>query len=129
MYKRIITKKGREMIYKDGKLVSTKEVPEQELAKLRVVEYTSTTSNGEPIVVDGVEMVEEVQTVDGVVPNQPTLRQEEAPVVEKICIFCGQNGDASKFVNLQTAYLCEEDYLSKTTGEVVEQLRKLQPTN
>lgn len=43
---------------------------------------------------------------------------------QKICIFCGEPGTCTKYVYLQTVYLCDEDYHSKTTGEVGQYLRE-----
>lgn len=39
------------------------------------------------------------------------------------CIFCGELGTERKLINGQGVDVCLEDYYSKTTGEIVEQLR------
>lgn len=44
---------------------------------------------------------------------------------EKICIFCGQPGDCSKFVHAQMVYLCNDDYQNKTTGEVGAKVKEM----
>lgn len=41
------------------------------------------------------------------------------------CIFCGMQGTEQKLINGQSIELCLEHYHSKTTGEIVEQERKL----
>jgi len=79
--------RGRSIYFLDGKLVSAKSIPQNELDKL----------NG------------------AVVETTP---------VPKVCIFCGEYGTEEKFINLQTLYLCNEDYLNKTSGEIVHQLNK-----
>lgn len=51
-----------------------------------------------------------------------TIAKPKIAVETRKCIFCGQEGTRSKFVNLQTVYLCDEDYLTKTTGKVAERI-------
>lgn len=46
----------------------------------------------------------------------------EAPL--KHCIFCNEMTKTSRFINMQTIYLCDEHYHSMTTGQVVQQLRE-----
>lgn len=84
--------RGRFLYFKDGKMISVKDIPEDIVDKLPL--------NGE---------YEEKEVV--------------APTVRK-CIFCGNHATESRFVDLQTIYLCEEDYYSKTTGKITEKLRE-----
>lgn len=48
---------------------------------------------------------------------------DQAPEFRK-CLFCGMQGTEERFINLQKVYLCLDDYGTKTTGEVVAQLRE-----
>jgi hypothetical protein len=48
---------------------------------------------------------------------KPTPVEYKEPP-HKICLFCGQPGDMTRFVNLKTVYLCNEDYNTKTVGEI-----------
>lgn len=42
----------------------------------------------------------------------------------KACIFCGAYGRFTRFVNLQTIYLCEEHYYSESIGKIVHKLKE-----
>lgn len=83
--------RGRFLYFKDGKMISVKDIPEDIVDKLPL--------NGE---------YEEKEVV--------------APTVRK-CIFCGNHATESRFVDLQTIYLCEEDYYHKTIGEISQILK------
>lgn len=87
-YKKIQNSAGRTMYYRDNKLVKTAEVP---------IYILESKIFGEPI-----EVAEMPDT------TRP----------ERNCIFCGQDGKYSKFIHGQVVYLCEEDYINKTTGQV-----------
>lgn len=56
------------------------------------------------------------------------IPKEEMPKVmhpERICIFCGKYGKNAKFINMQTVYLCDEDYQNKSTGQVGSKMKEL----
>lgn len=40
------------------------------------------------------------------------------------CVFCKAFTKTSRFINLQTIYICEEHYYSKTTGQIIQQVRE-----
>jgi hypothetical protein len=56
-------------------------------------------------------------------PPQPAP-QSQGPKQERKCIFCGAHARFTKFVNLQTVYVCDDDYYDKSTGKIAEQLSK-----
>jgi hypothetical protein len=39
------------------------------------------------------------------------------------CICCDEHGKHERFLNGQTVYLCEEDYYSKSIGQVAQHIR------
>lgn len=45
---------------------------------------------------------------------------------EKACIFCGAVSKWTKFVNLQTVYICDEHYYSESTGKIAQKVRELE---
>lgn len=67
----------------------------------------------------------QVETVDDSADGQGQSKQEAQPVSTD-CIFCGAYGNRRKFVEMRTVRLCEEDWQTKTTGEVVGKLRETQ---
>lgn len=109
MYEKKIAKNKRVMFYKNGKLISVKDIPEVDRYML------------EGLTREQAEELEKanhpLQTVDaeGDVPSQ--LKQG------KVCIFCSEVATTSKYINGKTADLCNNDYYSRTTGEVAAQLR------
>lgn len=52
---------------------------------------------------------------DSVVQPQATV---------KFCVFCKAPCTLTRFVNMQTVYMCEQHYHDKTIGQVVQQLRE-----
>lgn len=58
----------------------------------------------------------------GTVIDDAEVKVVEAPL--KLCIFCKQPTKLTRFVNLQTVYLCEEHYHDKTIGQVAQQIRE-----
>jgi hypothetical protein len=46
-----------------------------------------------------------------------------APAFRK-CIYCDSHSKYERFINLQTVYLCDEHYYSKSIGQVAQQLNK-----
>ncbi len=53
------------------------------------------------------------------------LIDENKPIKSRRCIFCGNNAEYSRFVNLQTVALCEEDYLNQNIGKIAQRLNQL----
>lgn len=54
--------------------------------------------------------------------------EPKAPVVEpepeaKVCVICGEAGRYPKFVNLKTAWLCENDYRWATVSQVARAMK------
>jgi hypothetical protein len=99
----VTTKTGRKMHYYEGKLV-TKDVFEASMQNdpqnldVTVEEITTTTTSTTTLP-----------------PTTPT---------DRVCLFCGAYGDTTKYVNMRIVYLCNNHYLTKTTGEIAEQLNK-----
>lgn len=56
------------------------------------------------------------------------VAMQEKPVVselpQRICIFCGEAASRTKYLEQRTIWLCNEDYYSHTTGEIVAQARE-----
>lgn len=109
-YLRKDTKNGRTMYFRNGKMVSSKEIPDSIVLRLE---------DGVELTVDTPEPTPEPETVDDT---------DKTPVSSKstgrACIFCGENAETSRFINLQTIQLCTEDNRNHTTGEIVEQMNK-----
>lgn len=40
------------------------------------------------------------------------------------CVFCKEMTKTLRLINMQTIYLCNEHYYSKTTGQVIQQVRE-----
>jgi hypothetical protein len=103
-YKLVVSAKGRKMYYRNGKMCSPSEVPAGILNNLENGMEISTGS---------------AQTLD-------ESTQEQAQSIEnKTCLFCGEEGDKIRFVNLQNVRLCSKDYDSHTTGEIVAKMREV----
>lgn len=62
--------------------------------------------------------------------TQPEVDDTDLPVDRPMrrCVFCKQQATCTRFINLQTIDLCEEDYYGKTTGQIVQQLRGGKPS-
>lgn len=97
MYEEKIAKNGKVMHFKDGKLISYDKY------------------------LEGISL----QGVQETVVNQPPPVEESKVEASKDCIFCGSESKRRKFVNLKIVHLCEEDYLTKTTGEIAERIREI----
>lgn len=116
-YKKMkVTRRGKEgiMYFKDKKLISQKNAPGQ---LLESDQFNVTIDIPE----DGDTSQQPEQTQEQVAEEDEA---DERP--ERKCVFCGQQGTQEKFVNLQTVYLCKEDYDNHTTGEIVAKLRENQ---
>ncbi len=103
-FKRVDSKNGRTLYFRDGKMLSPKKIPQEILNELAFP--------GE------VEVPEEDS-------EKETRESTEATgqTTERICLFCGQYGNFSKFLNGVTVYLCEDDYRVHTTGEISAEMR------
>lgn len=44
----------------------------------------------------------------------------------KQCLYCLKEAKLSRVVNLQTVYLCDEDYYAKTIGQITQRIREYQ---
>lgn len=56
----------------------------------------------------------------------------EKPAVElpsRVCVFCGEAANRTKYLEQSTVWSCDEDYYSHTTGEIVAQARKWRESN
>lgn len=68
------------------------------------------------------------------VPPKILAKLETSPVVSdvrvhvppptKICLYCKEPAKLSRVITLETVYLCDNDYYSKTTGQIVQRLRE-----
>ena len=47
--------------------------------------------------------------------------EQQAP---RVCIFCGQGSNLTRFVNMQTVVLCEEHYYSTNIGQIAQKLKE-----
>lgn len=84
--------------------------------------------------------IEQTIEQEGVSNNKPLPKQEspilakEVPVEpqlvytppERVCIFTGEKATRQRFLNGKTIWLTEEAYEGHTTGEIVEQLNKVE---
>lgn len=110
-YKHVISRSGRSMYFKNGKMVSLDQIPVDILPRLE----------------DGVELqmgspVEEAETVDDTIDNEVKLTKSED---RKTCIFCGEPSTRIRYINQQNAKLCDEDYNNNTTGEIAAQMNRV----
>jgi len=104
-YKKVVTKDGRTMFFENGKMVSDSRIPQSILKNLE----------------DGVEIsinTPDPETVDETPSTAPQLDSNK-----NVCIFCGDESSKTKFLNLQTVHLCEEDYQNHTVGEIVSRVK------
>lgn len=133
-YKHVVTSNNRNMYFVNGKLQKPELVPQGiknilepgvELTTDGVADTLPDFSSAEqaintaPPIPSGGTVT--VQTVDDQANNRPKSKKDK-----KECIFCGEPGDRTRFVNLQTIDLCDEDYNSHTTGEIAAQVREAQ---
>lgn len=95
MLKVVESKKGRLMYFNNNKLVS-----HDEYDRLKGLE--------------GIESTPEPEAPAG--SSTPLLPQ-------RICVFCGEVATRTKYLDQQIVWICEDDYYSHTTGEVVAQAR------
>jgi len=108
--------KNKTIVIEDGKPV--KSIPNKRTAKdmvqdpdIEVVDFDNPEPTPEPVPEPPKEA-------------EPVKEESKITPPPKICVFCGNPSETSRFVNLQTVNLCQEHYLNKTTGEIVEKLRK-----
>ena len=93
------------MYYKNNRLVSRKEVPEDEMMRLVGIDPSSILSS--PVTVDQQNGFGPQLTNDG-----------------DVCVMCNTPTSRRKFVNLQSIPVCPDCRGKYTTGEVVEQLNR-----
>lgn len=136
-YKQVNAKNGRTMYYKNGRMVKEDQIPASILNNLEPgVELTTGSPDPDPET-DAINTPDERQTasmlpggtispgdlprqtVDGSAPAEANLTQD------KSCIFCGEPGIRTRFINLATAHLCEDDYQNHTTGKIAAQMQKV----
>lgn len=111
-YKHAVAKNGRPMYFKNGQPIAKKNIPKTVLQNLEP-DTTISVSSGEG------------GTPQKPVDTQPNNEQESNQSKDSKCIFCRKPATRTRFVDLKTAKLCEEDYNNHTTGEVVARLREL----
>lgn len=133
MYKKTINKKTqKEMWFKDGKLISVKDVPEEIKNPPRTVK-TKTS--------DGVEITETNEDIPATksretppeAPEQPKETKIDKPIIspEKPqggCIFDGTPSEYQRSIwqdgKMNPVNLCGSCYFEKTLGEITQQLRR-----
>lgn len=104
MYKKVITKRGQELWYKDGKMTSKKYVPIEEIEKQEVKDT---------LVNNGV---------------QPEPQEEPQVTGPRGCIICGGPAEYQRFATIDgeavTIKLCGDCYYTRTLGEMVGKIKK-----
>lgn len=94
-YTRKLASDGTPTYYRDGKRIKRTLVPKDEYAKF--------------------------ETIDEAPVQTATVKSD---IPEKVCLFCGQEGTHTRFIDFQTVYLCEEHYLSQTLGKIAHKVRE-----
>ncbi len=104
MYSKKTSKNGRVLYFKDNKLTSAKAIPE------------------------GVAILDRDMTLDEPVHQNATVVSEDLADLEPVsqCIYGDGPADRIRFINQQTIHLCDEHYNTRTTGEIVQQVRESQ---
>lgn len=106
IFKKVKTasRSGKEkiMYFRDGKLISEKNVPQE--------------------VVDSEKFGEVISVEDEQPIPKPILLEE--PPQEKTCLFCGAFGKYPKFVHMQTVYICEE-HKDNTVGSIGAKIKEI----
>ncbi len=131
-YKQVNARNGRTMYYKNGNMVAKTDIPPSILNNLEPgVELSTGTpdprsdavSNGASAAMPAGGTVSPGdlprQTIDENTANDAELAQD------KSCIFCGEPGTRTRYINMATANLCEDDYQTHTTGEIAAQMREI----
>jgi len=102
-YVKRAAKNGRELFFKDGKLVSKDTIPEDAIIK--------TFEN--PLPVAEIKQVEEIPvTIQDVIKSTKCIASD------------GNEGEFVKFINGQFINLCRDHYTNVTTGELVQLIRE-----
>jgi hypothetical protein len=100
MYKKIVSKKGKEMWYKDGKMVSKNDVPVEELDKSFVKDI-----------------------LDKIDPEPDELKPSTST-----CIMCDGPNEHQRNVRIEeeviTVTLCDYCYYDTTLGDIVSKVTK-----
>lgn len=127
-YTLVVSKTGKEMYYLDGKLVSKKTIPADELAKLSGETQMDTV---QPVVEQPTQMDEAVgiftRDEDGLdEPEEEDKSSLSQPLPEfpRKCVFCGKDGTHTRPFQTRSVYLCEGHYLTTTLGEVAQAVKE-----
>lgn len=115
-YKYVQTANGREMYFKNGKMVSGAEIP---VSIKNILEPGVELTMPSPEETTPPEQTSSTETVDAKEVNQPQLERKEQP-----CVFCGAESKGRKFINLIEIPICQEDRNTHTTGEIYAQYRE-----
>lgn len=95
MLKVVENKKGRLMYFNNNKLISQ----------------------------DEYDRLKGVEGIDAVSSPVATAEPAAGQLPQRICIFCGEAANRTKYLDQQTIWICEDDYFSHTTGEIVAQTK------
>jgi len=108
MYKRVVSNKGQEMWYKDGKLTAKKYVPQEEIEK---------------------EVVKDELVNNGVQPENVEISIPTAPWEKSGCLICGGPVEYQRFATVDgeaiTIKLCGDCYYTRTLGEMIGKIKKM----
>lgn len=128
-YTLVVSKTGKEMYYLDGKLVSKKTIPADELAKLGTTQMDTV----QPVVEQPTQMDEVggiftrdedgLETVDADEADKSSLSQP-LPEFPRKCVFCGKDGTHTRSYQTRTIYLCQGHYLSTNMGMIAQAVRE-----
>jgi hypothetical protein len=119
-YKYVQTANGRDMYFMNGKMVAKDKLPVSIVNMLEPgVELTMPTPG------DDDQTNVDPTTKEIVDASQEDTAQSSHTEPGK-CVFCGNEATRQRYVNLTIAPLCENDYQSHTTGEIVARLREVE---
>lgn len=113
-YKYVQTANGRDMYFKNGKMVGKAELPLSIVNMLEPGVELKMPSPGES---------EDAETVDDAPDTTLKLGKSEDRTT---CIFCNEPADKIRFVNGQNVKLCSTDYDNHTIGEIAAQMREIE---
>lgn len=114
-YKYVQTANGRDMYFKNGKMVGKAEIPLSVLNMLEPGVELKMPSPG--------ESEDSEETIDDAPDTTLKLGKCEDRTT---CIFCGEPADKVRYINGQNVKLCSKDYDSHTTGEIAAQMREVE---
>lgn len=100
-YKKVRNNVGRTMYYKEGKLITEADAPEEVRKSEIYGNYLD-------------------------IPDEITaITEEESVDPSKACIFCGQYAKYGRFIHGRSVPLCDEDLNNKSTGMVGAKVREI----